>query len=136
MEVTFHMSIGAIDRERIEWTRQPPARSGRVGVQIRVGVQLPVDMQSGDEPIAAVTRNISPDGAFVATRWPLRVGQQVTLRLGIPGYGVPIRAEVRWVRAPGAAEAAEPAGVGVRFISPSIGASASIAALLQAHEMP
>ncbi|HMF42198.1 MAG TPA: PilZ domain-containing protein [Polyangia bacterium] len=132
------MSIGAIDRERIDWTRQPPARSGRIGVQIRVGVQIPVDMQSGEEPIAAVTRNISPDGAFVATRWPLRIGQKVALRLTIPGFSVPIvvKAEVRWVRALSAAEGALPAGAGVRFISPSIAASASIAALLQAHEMP
>ena len=95
-------------------------------------------MQSGEEPIAAVTRNISPDGAFVATPWPLRVGQKVTLRLTIPGYSVPIvvKAEVRWVRAPGPTERALPAGAGVRFIDPSIGASASIAALLQAQDLP
>ena len=139
MEVDFFMSIGAIDRERIDWTRQAPARPGRVGVQIRVGVHIPVEMQSGEEPIAAVTRNISPDGAFVATRWPLYVGQRVTLRLTIPGYSVPIvmKAEVRWVRAPGPAEGAgPPAGAGIRFIEPSIGASASIAALLQSQDLP
>jgi uncharacterized protein (TIGR02266 family) len=139
MEVNLFMSIGAIDRERIDWTRQAPVRPGRVGVQIRVGVHIPVDMQSGDEPIAAVTRNLSPDGAFVATRWPVYVGQQVTLRLTIPGYSVPIvvKAEVRWVRAPGPADGAEPlAGAGVRFIDLSIGASAAIAALLQAQDLP
>ena len=130
------MSIGAIDRDRIDWTRQRPARTGRIGVQIRVGVEIPVDMQSGEEPIAALTRNISPDGAFIATRWPLQVGQQVALKLTIPGFSVPIlvNAEVRWVR--GAGDARLPAGAGIRFVSPSIGASSSIAALLQAHDMP
>src|SRR5262249_46053142 len=65
-------------------------------------------------------------------------GQQVALRLTIPGYSVPIviKAEVRWVRALSAAEGALPAGAGVRFISPSIVASASIAALLQAQGRP
>jgi uncharacterized protein (TIGR02266 family) len=120
------MSLGAIDVDRIDWTRQEPLRHGRVGVEIAV------ELDGHGDGRAGITRNVSAAGAFVATRAELRVGELVTLRLAIPGYSVaiPVRAEVRWVR-PSAETAGRSAGAGLRFVEPSIAASASIAALLQ-----
>jgi len=121
------MSLAAIDWGRIDWTRQEPLRHGRVGVEIAV------DLDGYGDARAGATRNLSAEGAFIATRAALRVGELVTLRFAFPGYNVPvvIRAEVRWVRPPVDA-AGRPAGAGVRFVEPTIGAAASIAALLQA----
>ena len=120
------MSIGASLMGRIDWTQPHPARRGRFGVAI------PVDLSDrpGEAESAASTRNISPEGAFIATRRPLWVGEPVTLRFSFPGYHVPIgiRAEVRWIRREGQGEG-RAAGVGVRFIDPSIAACAAIAAL-------
>jgi|KBSMisStandDraft_5_1062788.scaffolds.fasta_scaffold843031_2 uncharacterized protein (TIGR02266 family) len=121
------MSVGTIARDPLDWTPQQPVRHGRVDMQI------PVDLISGDGTCPGITWNVSSDGAFVGTSAALRVGQFVTLRLAIPGSRVPIgvKAEVRWTR--GAGEAAgRPAGAGVEFVDPSIWASASISALLQA----
>jgi type IV pilus assembly protein PilZ len=122
------MSMGATEFDRIDRAQQQqPVRWGRVGIQI------PVDVQGGQEGGAGITRNISRGGAFVATRRRLRIGERVTLRLAIPGYAVSISvtAVVRWIRAPGTDDGA-PAGAGIQFVDPSIGASAAIVALLQA----
>ena len=50
--------------------------------------------------VTGVTRNLSQEGAFVATRRPPSVGELVTLRLSVPGNAVPLSvdAEVRWLR--------------------------------------
>jgi uncharacterized protein (TIGR02266 family) len=121
------MSLAAIDLGRNDWTRQePPARRGRAGVEV------PLDLDDGGAEVAAAfTTNLSADGAFVATRRALWVGELVTLRFAFPGYRVPVvvRAEVRWVRPVGVGP--RHPGAGVRFINPSLGASASIDALMQ-----
>jgi uncharacterized protein (TIGR02266 family) len=121
------MSLAALDPGQTDWTRQePPARRGRAGVEI------PLDLDDGGSEVAAAfTSNLSADGAFVATRRALSVGELVTLRFAFPGYRVPVvvRAEVRWIRAVG--EGRRHAGAGVRFINPSIAAAVSIDALLQ-----
>jgi uncharacterized protein (TIGR02266 family) len=125
------MSVAAIDPGRMDWAQQqpPPARRGRAGVQI------PLDLDDGAAEVwPAFTSNLSTDGAFVATRRSLWVGDLVTLRFAFPGYRVPVvvRAEVRWIR-PAAQGDRQPPGAGVRFVNPSIAAAASIEALLQAH---
>jgi hypothetical protein len=48
--------------------RQGAQRAGRAGVEIAV------DLHSVDGPLPGVTRNISPDGAFVATPAVMAVG--------------------------------------------------------------
>jgi uncharacterized protein (TIGR02266 family) len=121
------MSLAAIDPLRIDWTRQEPtARRGRAGIEI------PLDLDDGGAEVAAAfTSNLSAEGAFVATRHALWVGELVTLRFAFLGYRVPVvvRAEVRWVRPVG--EGHRHPGAGVRFINPSLAASASIDALLR-----
>jgi uncharacterized protein (TIGR02266 family) len=122
------MSLAAIDPDRIDWTRQEPPPAGRG----RVGIEIPLDLDDGGSEVAAAfTTNLSTDGAFVATRRALWIGEFVTLRFAFPGYRVPVivRAEVRWVRPSG--EGHRHPGAGVRFINPSLAASTLIEALLQ-----
>jgi uncharacterized protein (TIGR02266 family) len=123
------MTFGAIHMGRIDWTPPQPAHRGRVGVE------LSVDLGAGAVTSAGRTRNISPDGAFIATGQALRVGEIVALRFAFPGYLVPVGvwAEVRWTR-PAGEGGGGPIGAGVRFVDPSIAASAAIAALLHARD--
>jgi uncharacterized protein (TIGR02266 family) len=124
---------GTLMSVSFEWERfdipTSPARSGRAPLEI------PVEMQSGGASWTGVTRNVSQEGAFVATRRPPSVGERITLRLAVPGHAVPLAvdAEVCWLR-PIADAAGQPAGIGVAFISPSYAVSLCIAWLLHAHE--
>jgi hypothetical protein len=124
------MSIGASLMGRIDWTRQQPARRGRFGVAIRV--ELGGD---GADGAPASTRNISLEGAFITTQRPLCVGESLKLRFWFPGYHVPIPipAEVRWIRPSGQSDG-RPPGAGIRFVDPSIAASAAIVALARLRE--
>lgn len=87
------MSIGAFEG-RFDALWDLPLRSGRARLEI------PVDVRGAELSEPGVTRNISLDGAFVDTRRLLPVGERVTLRLFVPGFGVPfvVKAEVRWLR--------------------------------------
>ena len=120
----------AFDWGRFDDTSQSPARSGRAPVE------LPVLVEGDGSMCAGITRNISQDGAFVATSRPPSVGERLTLRLAVPGHDVPlaIGAEVRWLRAIDDA-AGRPAGIGVSFIDPPFGVSLCIAWLLHSSEM-
>lgn len=82
-----------------------------------------------------VTRNLSQEGAFVATRRPPSVGERLTLRLAVPGHDVPlaISALVRWLR-PIDDAAGRPAGIGVSFVDPPFGVSLCIAWLLNSRD--
>jgi hypothetical protein len=124
------MSIGASLMGRIDWTQHETPRRGRFGVAIRV--ELGGD---GADGAPASTRNISLEGAFITTRRPLRVGEPLKLRFWFPGYQVPISipAEVRWIRSSGQGDS-RPAGAGIRFIDPSIAASAAIVGLARLRE--
>ena len=116
-----------------EWKRiDVPTSPGRSG---RAPVEIPVAMQGGGASWTGVTRNLSQEGAVVATRRPPSVGELVTLRLSVPGNAVPLSvdAEVRWLR-PIADTAGQPAGIGVSFVNPPYGASLCIAWLLHVHE--
>ena len=120
----------AFEWERYSDARVSPPRSGRTPLEI------PVELRSGDASAPGITRNISQEGAFVATRRPPSVGERITLRLVIPGHAVPLAvdAEVRWLR-PIADTAGQPAGIGVSFVNPPYGVSLCIAWLLNAHEL-
>jgi len=123
------MTFGAINLGRIDWTPRQPEHRGRLGVE------LAVDLGAEGAASTGSTGNISPDGAFIATSRPLRVGELVALRFAFPGYLVPIGiwAEVRWTRGAGEGAAGRP-GAGVRFVAPSIAASAALAALLHGRD--
>jgi uncharacterized protein (TIGR02266 family) len=120
----------AFDWGRFDDMPQSPARSGRAPLEI------PVLVEGDGATCAGITRNISQEGAFVATRRPPSVGERLTLRLAVPGHDVPlaIGAEVRWLRAIDDT-AGRPAGIGVSFIDPPFGVSLCIAWLLQSSEM-
>ena len=76
------------------------------------------------------------EGAFVATPWLLPFGSRITLKLSVPGYGVPlaVEAEVRWFRSGADADAdSRPGGIGVQFVDPPTGVALCLAGLLQAR---
>lgn len=117
--------------ERVDDVRETPARSGRARLE------LPVELESGGASCAAVTCNISQEGAFVATPRLPSVGERVTLKVLFPAHVTPIAvdAEVRWRRAPSGDEGGgRSAGIGVRFIDPPFGVSLCLAWLLHSHE--
>ena len=121
------MSLGAFAEMPI---RSLPFRSGRVGLEV------PVDLQMGDSSCGGVTQNLSPTGAFVATPRLLPVGSRITLRLSVPdpNLSLTVGAEVRWLRSGLWGEGAgQPAGMGVRFVDPPIGVSLCLDELLLAY---
>ena len=120
------MSFGASEFERLEWA----TRAGRTAVEI------PVDLHGAEGPVPGVTRNISLDGAFVATSQLLPVGARLLMMLVFPDEPRPlaVRAEVRWSRpAASVADDGRPVGMGVRFVDPPLGVSLSIGELLESE---
>jgi uncharacterized protein (TIGR02266 family) len=123
------MSIGA-EFEPREWVRQHTPRTGRATVEI------PVDLHDTEGPVAGVARNISINGAFVATTRLLPVGARVMLMLALPGTTRPqaVRAEVRWSRpAASVADEDRPIGMGVQFLDPPLGVSLTIGELIESQ---
>ena len=103
----------------------------------RVDLELPVDLRSAEESIAASTKNIGRGGVFVATDRPGRVGERLALTFTLPGSTDPIsvQSEVRWTREGTSSEQGErAAGMGLRFVQPPIFATALIEEFLQQHE--
>jgi Tfp pilus assembly protein PilZ len=92
------------------------------GIARRLGrwnIDLPVRLEARDGSSAAVLRNMSTCGMFVATSRVFDIGGEVRVRV-VPANDAPpveIRAEIRWVRA--ASDGVErPAGIGLRFTEP------------------
>src|SRR5262245_12711629 len=77
-------------------------------------------IRGGDEE-AVFTMDVGLAGVFVERPSPLPVGEEVELRFGLPGSGLPVlaRCRVAWWHAPDAplASKALPAGVGLEFVS-------------------
>jgi uncharacterized protein (TIGR02266 family) len=125
------MSTAAVDSAHPDLMRQPAPRPGRTAVEIAV------DLHTTEGPTPGVTRDISPDGAFVATSRVLPVGARLLMMLALPGERRPmaVRAEVRWSRHPAAAEVdhRRPSGMGLRFVDPPLGVALSIADLVEAR---
>ena len=120
------MSLGASEIGRLEWA----TRAGRTHVEI------PVDLHGAEGPVPGVTRNISVDGAFVATSQLLPVGARLLVMLVFPDEARPlaVRAEVRWSRpATSNPNDGRPVGMGLRFLDPPLGVSLSIGELLESE---
>jgi uncharacterized protein (TIGR02266 family) len=104
----------------------------------RAGVELAAALHVADGSAAGVTRNISPDGAFVATADLLPVGARLLLMLAFPGGRGPlaVRAEVCWTR-PASVDPDDgrPAGMGLRFVDPPLGVSLAIADLIETQRL-
>lgn len=61
------------------------------------------------------TENLSEGGAFVATKAPGRVGDEISLMIALPDLAlVHARGTVRWLRAPTKRNGMSP-GIGIRF---------------------
>ena len=120
------MSLGTSEFGRLEWA----TRAGRTAIEIAV------DLHGTEGPIPGVTRNISLDGAFVATNQLLPVGARLLMMMVFPDETRPlaVRAEVRWARAAASAlDDGRPVGMGVRFVDPPLGVSLSISELLESE---
>jgi len=126
------MSSGAVDSQDPD-SIPPASRRGRSAAEI------PVDLHGVDGPFPGITRNISREGAFIATHRPLPPGTRILLFLVFPGDRKPlaVRAEVRWARAatasPSASPDERPAGMGVSFVDPPLGVTLSIADLIESQ---
>jgi len=126
------MSLGTIEAHPGDELRRRAQRSGRAGVEIAV------DLHGVDGPLPGVTRNISPDGVFVATPAVLAVGERLMLMLAFPGDRGPlaVRAEVRWTRpAASSRDGGGPAGMGLRFVDPPLGVVLAIADLVESARL-
>jgi uncharacterized protein (TIGR02266 family) len=88
-------------------------RSGRSDLEVEV------DLRSGQESHAAMTKNIGAGGLFVATDRLRRVGERLALTFTLPGSTEPLSvdSEVRWIRPmPPPDRAGRAAGMGLRFV--------------------
>jgi uncharacterized protein (TIGR02266 family) len=95
----------------------------------RAPIEMRVDLKTGNETFAATTKNLGVGGLFVVTDRQLSVGERVTVELSLPGHvrPIPAGAEVRWIQTADD----RPSGLGLRFLSPSLGLTVAIHGLLQ-----
>lgn len=124
------MSLGTIERAPGDGPREHVLRCDRAGVE------LAVDVDGVEGPFPGLTRDISPEGLFVATPELLPVGARLMLKLAFPGDRSPlaVRAEVRWTRPRSAIpDERRPAGLGLRFVDPPLGVVLAIAELIESQ---
>ncbi len=114
-------------------TDHDPASDERTG---RVPLMVPIQLRSPAGSFKGVTRNICAGGVFVATLRTFSVGDQVVLRLTIPGDAEPVEAlaEVRWCR-PFQELDDRPAGLGLQFIDTPLRA-ASVERIIRSSRRP
>jgi uncharacterized protein (TIGR02266 family) len=103
--------------------REFASRPGRASVAIQIVVK------SAGESFVGTSDNIGVGGLFVVTDRRLSPGDRVALELMLPDHLHPtsLDAEVRWTREGDG----RPAGCGMRFVSPSIGATVALHDLLR-----
>lgn len=84
----------------------------------RAPVELKVDYRTTGSFITDYSKDISQGGIFITTSLPLNVGDQVRIRLTLPGHVLPFALEgvVRWTIGPGTT-GDKPSGMGVEFTS-------------------
>ena len=103
---------GEVDLEQDEKTARSnavQASQRRLGsVLVRYGLNRPTH--------EAETDDLSEGGLFIKTDSPMPVGTDLALRLDIDGFGIPMRAVVRWVREQ--VEGGRPCGMGVELARP------------------
>ena len=103
--------------------REFASRPGRASVAIQI------ILKSAGESFVGTSNNIGVGGVFVVTDRRLSPGDRVALEFTLPDHIHPtsVDAEVRWSR-----EADQkPAGAGLRFVNPSIGAMVALYDLLR-----
>ena len=84
----------------VEAAAPPPHGNMERERATRVPIEANVTFDSDHNFYVGFTQNISEGGVFVATHQPLAIGDQVDIRLTLPGSTEPIlaRCEVRWLR--------------------------------------
>jgi type IV pilus assembly protein PilZ len=95
----------------------PASASDRRGAE-RVPVTWSVDCETEDTFLYANITNISEMGIFVATREPLEVGTQLTLRFAPPGAKAPfvLLGQVQWINPVRMLSENRNPGMGVSFV--------------------
>ena len=96
----------------------PPGSSPEKRGAQRVAVAWQVDCETADNFLYAAITNVSVLGIFVATREPLPVGTELTLRFASPGDDKPyvLRGRVQWVNELRADGKDLNPGMGVQFL--------------------
>ncbi len=101
-----------------EVDESPVSSSDRRGAE-RVPVTWSVDCETDDTFLYANITNISEMGIFVATREPLEVGTQLTLRFAPPGAREPfvLLGQVQWINPVKMLSENRNPGMGVSFLN-------------------
>ena len=96
----------------------PSSASDRRSAE-RVPVTWSVDCETEDTFLYANITNISQMGIFVATREPLEVGTQLTLRFAPPGARAPfvLSGQVQWINPVRMLSENRNPGMGVSFVA-------------------
>jgi type IV pilus assembly protein PilZ len=84
----------------------------------RLMAEVKVDYRTVGSFITDYSKDISQGGLFIATSLPLEIGEQVRLRITLPGRDLPFALEgvVRWNSKPSDRDQS-PAGMGIEFIN-------------------
>jgi uncharacterized protein (TIGR02266 family) len=99
----------------------------------RAPVEIPIALRAGEVACVGTSNNIGIGGLFMAVDRRFSVGDRFTLEFTLPNHIHPmsVDAEVRWIRA--ADE--RPAGIGMRFLNPPIGAMVALYDLLRRTDL-
>jgi uncharacterized protein (TIGR02266 family) len=104
----------------------------------RAPVSLKVRFKSAtvDEFIEHYSRDVSNGGIFIKSSQPLAIGTLLKFQFQLQDESALIRGvgRVVWTRAPEAAQADQPAGMGVKFIKVDDASRAMVARVVDAHE--
>lgn len=84
-EIRCVLSLALSHGDRSEVRRDP-----------RVPLLLPVEVTTSERTFRAELMDLSANGAYIASRSPLKPGTQLTLAFDADGKPVSVRAEVRW----------------------------------------
>lgn len=110
------MSDGDDTRDRIS---APAAiASGDRRIEARAPIELRVEYKRLNSFFADYTKNIGRGGTFIQTEKPLAVGTDFIFKLGVPALEDPLilAGRVQWTVTPEQADAAQPPGMGIRFV--------------------
>jgi type IV pilus assembly protein PilZ len=97
----------------------------------RAEVRIEIQYHTGQEFLAAYTKNISGGGVFIRTSQPLPLNQAVALRFTLPGINRQFEIGGLVVWANSSPRSAFPAGMGVKFMEITPADSSAVAAFVK-----
>jgi uncharacterized protein (TIGR02266 family) len=101
----------------------------------RVPIELNVEVSTGERVFRASLRDVSPNGAYIAARSPLRAGTKLVLKFTLDGAAIEAPCEVRWrTSLDGGFAGWLDAGMGVQFVDLAAETSAALAAFAAKSE--